>query len=435
MTTISAASGGTTLRSIIESAAESNGKPLKDLTVLSTGRDPYRLDTPSFHLLSQWLLDAWRQVCPDGRPIHSRGLHYRLVGQVTKPDGQPYLNNDETWTWLSEKAIKAARFLGYLPWEALRDARITPPEWYEETFNPPQWRIVTEDVFVALPDNLEPRLVLEGDLCRQPWQQVIIAEKQGVGDLLRPVAKARHASLVLPSGELGDGTMYEILRRAAADGRPLAIHQLGDFDPAGHQMAVSTARTAQAIRDSKFPDLTIRVHAVALTLDQVREWQLPSTPLKETERRADKWQEATGWEQTELDAAVALVPHRFQAAVRQSLDQYWDGDVANRARTIKDDLVDKANARLAATIGEETLAAIRYQAELRLADLEELVEEINEALLIDPTEAGVEIPPDPEVIIGDWNVTQAPLLDTADDWSANTRRLIARKKYEASIHD
>ncbi len=425
----------TTLRAIIESAAETNGMPLKDLTVLSTGRDPYRLDTPSYHLLGQWLADAWKQVCPDRRPIHSRGLHYRLVGQVTKPDGRPYLNNDETWTWLSEKAIKAARFLGYLPWDALRDARITPPEWAEERFQPPQWRIVTEDVFVALPDTLEPRLVLEGNLYRQPWQQVIIAEKQGVGDLLRPVAHTRNASLVLPSGELSDGTMYEILRRAAADGRPLAIHQLGDFDPAGHQMAVSTARTAQAIRDSQFPDLTIRVHAVALTLDQVREWRLPSTPLKETERRADKWQEAMGWEQTELDAAVALVPNKFQAVVRDSLDQYHDDDVAYRARAIKSDLMDKANARLADTIGEETLAAIRYQAELRLADLEGLVEEVNKALLIDPTEAGVEIPPDPEVIIGDWTQTQAPLLDTAEDWSSNTRRLIARKQYEGAAND
>lgn len=132
----------TPLRAIIESAAESSGLPLKDLTVLSTIRDPYRLDTPSNHILGQWLADAWRAVCPDRRPIHSRGLHYRLVGQATKPDGQPYINNDENWTWLSEKAIKAARYLGYLPWSALRDARITPPEWYEEdVFTPPRWSL------------------------------------------------------------------------------------------------------------------------------------------------------------------------------------------------------------------------------------------------------------------------------------------------------
>jgi len=229
--------------------------------------------------------------------------------------------------------------------------------------------------------------------------------------------------------------MYEILRRGAENGRPMAIHQLGDFDPAGHQMAVSTARTAQAIRDSQFPELEVRVHAVALTLEQCQEWDLPSTPLKETEKRADRWQAAMGREQTELDAAVALVPNKFQAVVRDSLDQYWDADVAERAITIKDDLMGKANVRLADTIGEETLAAIRYQAELRLADLEELVEEVNKALLIDPTEAGVEIPPDPEVIIGDWTPTQAPLLDTSEDWSSNTRRLIARKQYEGITHD
>ena len=242
-----------TLRSIIQSAAEDNRLPLKDLTVLAAARDPYRLDTPAFHALGQWLADAYRQVCRDGQRLHIRGLHYRLVGQVTRPDGKPYINSDECWEWLQSKCVKAARFLGYLPWDALRDARNSPPEWNVDQFRPPSWQMQTEDVYVSLPENLTPRLVLNGDLYRQPWQQVVIAEKQGVGDLLRPICTGRRASLLLPSGELSDQMMYEVLKRAAEDGRPLAIHQLGDFDPAGHQMAVSTARTAQAIRDSQFP--------------------------------------------------------------------------------------------------------------------------------------------------------------------------------------
>lgn len=419
-----------TLRAIIESAAESNGLPLKDLTVLSTARDPYRLDTPSYHALGQWLAGAWRKVCPDGRPIHSRGLHYRLVGQVTKPDGQPYINNDENWTWLSEKAIKAARFLGYLPWSALRDARISPPEWAEvDRLTPPRWNLYTEGVHVTLPEDLNPTLSLYGTISRQPWQQTVIAEKQGVSDVLRSLCNQYGASMVLPSGELSDSTMYEILRRAAEDGRPLAIHQLGDFDPAGHQMAVSTARTAQAIRDSQFPDLEIRVHAVALTLDQVRDWGLPSTPLKETERRADKWQEAMGWEQTELDAAVALKPREFREVVRKSLEQYHDNTVHHRAWEMAEEMAEKANARLADIIDSESMAEIRYRVEKRLAEIQNLVDEVNASLSIDPEDIGLDLPPAPDVMVGDWRATQDPLLDTAEDWSLNTRRLIARKQY------
>jgi hypothetical protein len=43
------------------------------------------------------------------------------------------------------------------------------------------------------------------------------------------------------------------------------------------------------------------VQAVALTYEQAVELKLPSTPLKATERRADKWRAHWGHEQTEVD--------------------------------------------------------------------------------------------------------------------------------------
>ncbi len=336
-----------TLRSILDTAATASGLPMKDLTVLSACRDPYRLDTPAGHAKGRWLAEAYREVNPEGRRLHLRGLHYLLVGRVTLPDGRPYVNDDATWTWLSEQAAKCARFLGYLPWEALRDARNAPPQVFRPDFTAPEWRLRVAEVEVYLPDELEPRFQIEGDLYRQPWQQIIIAEKQGVADVLRPLAESYQASLALPGGELSDQMMYDLLAAAATDGRPVAIHQLGDFDPAGHQMAVSTARTAQALRDSQFPELQVRVHAVGLTLDQCRDWQLPSTPLKETERRASRWQEAMGRDQTELDAAVALVPDRFAAVIEASLRQYFDDQARTRAYLARAELEAEANARLA----------------------------------------------------------------------------------------
>jgi hypothetical protein len=54
--------------------------------------------------------------------------------------------------------------------------------------------------------------------------------------------------------------------------------------------------------------LGFELHRVALTPDQVHELDLPSTPLKEGERRAGKWEQATGLAQTEMDALIALRP-------------------------------------------------------------------------------------------------------------------------------
>ena len=49
------------------------------------------------------------------------------------------------------------------------------------------------------------------------------------------------------------------------------ILYFSDFDPSGHQMAVSVARKIQAHVDLRFPDLKAELHHVALTLDQVME--------------------------------------------------------------------------------------------------------------------------------------------------------------------
>jgi hypothetical protein len=84
-------------------------------------------------------------------------------------------------------------------------------------------------------------------------------------------------------------------------------------------MAVSIARKLQALRDLFFPSLRFEVVPVALTSEQARDEELPSTPLKETEQRADRWKKAFGIEQTEIDAM--LTPSKrsaLQRIVRQA---------------------------------------------------------------------------------------------------------------------
>ena len=428
--TVKADAGGAfSLRDIITEAASEYGKPLKDFTVLSPQRDPYRLDTAANHMLGQWLASAYEQVNPEARRLHLRGLHYALVGRVLLPTGKPYTNTDETWLWLSDKAAKAARYLGYLPWDAIRDARNAPPQIFTPEFEDMYWWLHTASVELTIPMNLDPQFILHGDKYRQPCRQVVIAEKQGVEDVLLPVCKKRQATLALPAGEISDTMVYELLRDANEDGRPLVIHQVGDFDPAGWQMAVSTGRTAQAIRDSQFPDLDITIHPVALNRDHCEDWNLPSTPLKETELRGDRWIAARGREQTELDAAVALAPDQFAKVVDDSLLQYFDTDIHFRAFDMCKRLEEEANAHIEEKIGKEALEAIRAGVQEKIDEAEGLVEEINDALKIKPSEVGVKSPEVPEVLIGDTACRYPPLLDTADGWVTATQSLISRKRY------
>ena len=412
------------LRRVIEDAKSEWELTLKELTVLSPQRDPYRLDTPKNHEIGKWFANGFEQLHEGGR-IHLRGLHYKFVGRVKKPNGELYINSDDNWQWFSNEAAKSARYLGYVSWESIRDARNSPPQIFTPEDNPPEWRLFTSEVELTLPEDFNPEYRIVGTMHRQPWRQIVIAEKQGVEELLLPVCQKYEATLCLPGGEISDTLVYDMLRDAAEDGRPLAIHQLGDFDPAGYQMAVSTARKVQAMVDTIFPWLQVVVHTPALTREQCEDWDLPNTPLKETELRASKWMAAHGWEQTELDAAVALAPKEFVKAVTTSLKEYFDTSVVTKGRVLRVELEDQANDGL--DISDDD---VRDEANRKLSELTDLVYEVNEAMHVEPEDVGLEPPESVEAVIGNARQAVTPLIDTNEEWTKQTQRLISRKKYE-----
>ena len=124
------------LRSVLEQARLEAGCSLIDLTVLSTQVDPYRLDTPAGHRDGKWLGKHMNKLLGTTKRIHWRGLHYVFVVSkppVIKPDGTRFRNTDEDWTWLSEIAGKAARWLGYTPFERIIDNRNADPIIHRKT--------------------------------------------------------------------------------------------------------------------------------------------------------------------------------------------------------------------------------------------------------------------------------------------------------------
>ena len=99
------------------------------LTVLSPQKDPYRLDTAAHHRDGAWFAAQVKRFVLSGGNVHLRGLHYRVVaaGGVLRPEGLPYISDDDAWEFLSEKAAKAARWLGYVPFERIVDG-LTPAD-------------------------------------------------------------------------------------------------------------------------------------------------------------------------------------------------------------------------------------------------------------------------------------------------------------------
>ena len=121
---------GNRLGSLLRAVKDETGLSLGDLTVLSPQLDPYRLDTPANHECAKWFRDQMEAcgLLRRGSPIHNRGVHYAVVarGRVRLPSGKPYKNDAECWEFL-ERASKAARWLGYVAFESIVDARNAEP--------------------------------------------------------------------------------------------------------------------------------------------------------------------------------------------------------------------------------------------------------------------------------------------------------------------
>ena len=118
-------------------------------------------------------------------------------------------------------------------------------------------------------------------------------------------------------------------RRPAAGGGGGAF---SDCDPAGWQMPVSIARKRQAFSVLDEGMASFQAVRTVLTPDQAGKLDLPSTPLKESEVRADRWTAATGREQTEVDALVTLRAAEFRQIAAGVLDPYYDHTLDQRVR-------------------------------------------------------------------------------------------------------
>ena len=359
---------------VLEAARAASGLGLDDLTVLSHKYDPFRFDTPERHRDAAWFAELFNRLVTPGVTIHIRGLHYRLVseGGAAKPDGTPYRNTKDDYTFLGD-AAKRARWLGYVPFDRIVDHRNDAPMEYRgargvistpgaavsATIFSGDWRnssfLISAEVPVVTVElggeasvyrfACEPHPVVWGLDVEQPYCFAFFGEKSSLKEVLQPIARQYGANLYLCSGEISDTLVYHMARDAAADGRPLVVFAFSDFDPAGLQMPISIGRKLQALRALEFPDLRAEVVPVSLTLEQVIAERLPTTFVKPKEKRRDRWDQAFGPAlraaglatvgepaQVEIDALAAIRPDVLRRITYEKIALYRDETISERVR-------------------------------------------------------------------------------------------------------
>lgn len=435
------------LRIILEDACREAGCSRDALTVLSSLRDPYRLDRPACHLEGQWVGAQVARFFTVIQRIHLRGLHYAIVaaGNVRKPDGNVYRNTNSDWMWLAH-ALKFARWLGYVPFDRITDQRNAAPKSFRAVYVAELLASGTMDVgasvsVVEVPDVFLtlPSPSLTGFTVRQPNAITIWSEKSSTEDVLLPLAERYEANLYLGAGETSDTLVYQMAKEGSEDGRPMIVVTVCDFDPAGHQMPISIGRKLQALRHLHFPNLRFKVVTAGLTVEQVRELGLPSTPLKASELRADKWKDAFGHEQTEVDALATLQPDMLREIVEQALEPYFDATLDSRVSDAAEEWREAAQEIIDEQVDQDDLDRITeardiIEAELR-AGIEALEEEADaraadldqqlQAMVED-----IELPEPilPEVELGE-PIPHAVVISSKWSFAEASQALKARKGY------
>jgi hypothetical protein len=188
------------------------------------------------------------------------------------------------------------------------------------------------------------------------------------------------------------------------------------------------ARKLQAFKVLHFPDLEFEVHRAALTLDQVHEFELPSTPLKPEEKRGDKWRQAWGVEQTEIDALATLRPELLRQVARDAIAPFYDFELTRRVDAARQEWLDRALAVINGNLDTDRLGRIRDEAAGKLDAMRDQIAEFNEALRVDVDDFDL-----PDIEIPEARTTHGlgprPLFDSSWSFATQCRALIDSKAY------
>ncbi|GHO52894.1 hypothetical protein [Ktedonobacter robiniae] len=318
----------------IKQTAKAQGISVNDLIVLAPQNDPFYTGTPSDQALGQWFAQLWHHFGYDR--AHIRRIHYQIISQdppIVLPNGKPYENTMECWDVLN-LASKAARYLQLVDPAAFNDRRTPEVMLYasSETGDP---RVgVYGSLYQSdtkLPDFPDlPRYSVSGFKGEQNYHLEVWCEKSTMNDVLAPLCQNYQANLQTGMGEMSITATLALVHRLQQANKPARILYVSDFDPAGQSMPVAVSRKIEYFVRTLGLDLDIRLFPVVLTLEQVQYYQLPRTPIKETERRRVGFEARHGEGAVELDALEALYPGTLQQVLAGYMESYYDTTLGDR---------------------------------------------------------------------------------------------------------
>lgn len=271
----------------------------------------------SLQLLKQ-CNDIAEEYMTDGLTLTLRQLYYQLVSKNIVP------NTDKSYKRIGGLVSKA-RLAGLMDWSAIEDRTRQPKKASE-------WDSISDLMDSALYSFRLPRMQGQNTYV-ELW-----VEKDALAGVLEPIARENHIVLMVNRGYSSQSAMYESYKRIESkmdeyDCVRACILYLGDLDPSGEDMV----RDIQDRMDQFGVEVTVK--KVALTIDQVFQYDLPPNPAKLTDSRAKEFILKYGTDSWEVDA---LSPRELKMLVEIDLTRLLDQEgidaIIYREHDIKDKL-------------------------------------------------------------------------------------------------
>lgn len=260
----------------------------------------YRPQAKTLELLEQVkdVLDEYRQYWP----LTCRQIFYRMVG------AHGYDKTEAAYSRLCHHIANARRGR-FISFDAIRDDGVT-------TYR--LGHFDDREAFLRHVRNLGRRYT-RNKLTGQDLHIEVWCEAGGMLPQLYNVAEP-YSVPVYSSGGFDSLTAKKNLAdRICQIAKPCVILHLGDLDPSGVSIFESVAEDVSAfVEADKFGD-GVTFERIALTLEQVRKYELPTAPPKATDTRSKGWSGGT----CQLEA---LPPDVIASILRKAIDDRFDYD-------------------------------------------------------------------------------------------------------------
>ncbi len=227
----------------------------------------------------------------DGYILTLRQLFYQLVSRDIIP-------NKQTEYQKLSKLLKEGRMAGIVDWNAIEDRLRVP--YSPAAFDSPS------DVLNAAINQYE--------LPRQEGQNIYIevwVEKDALSGVLKRVTRKYHVPIMVNRGYSSVSAMYDSFMRfvnnAAYKQKEAKILYLGDYDPSGLDMVRDIKERIVEFQEgyndgSWVEEMKFTVEPIALTRNQIDEFNPPPNPAKIKDPRAKKYLNQHGLYSWEVDA-------------------------------------------------------------------------------------------------------------------------------------